>query len=98
MSKINPDGSLVSTYGDTINVDALRILDALDTMIAILPDDFTLKIVKDSLPAIINDPETPNEEVVELITNYRNRNVPALKKFVARMFDDAKRQIEEETQ
>ena len=49
---------------------------------------------KRSLSKIIDNPTIPKEEIDELITHYRHRDAPALKKFFARMFDDTKREIE----
>ena len=74
--------------------DAFQILDAFSAMVERLPDELVLNAVRDSLPKIIDSDEMTDDEVAELAKHYRNRDVPALKKFFARMFDDTKRELE----
>ena len=75
--------------------DAFQILDAFSAMVERLPDELLLSVIADNLPKIVSNIAIPKEEIDELITHYRNRDAPALKKFFARMFDDAKRDIED---
>ena len=75
--------------------DAFQILDAFSAMVERLPDELLLSVIADNLPKIVSNIAISKEEIDELITHYRNRDAPALKKFFARMFDDAKRDIED---
>lgn len=74
--------------------DAFQILDALNAMVERVPDELLLSVIGDNLSQIVANIAIPKEEIDELITHYRNRDAPALKKFFARMFDDTKREIE----
>ncbi|MBR4382929.1 MAG: hypothetical protein IKP64_05170, partial [Selenomonadaceae bacterium] len=62
--------------------------------IGFLPGEIVLSTVKTGLPDIIDNSNIPDEEVAELVKHYRNRDVPAIKEFFARMCTDAKREIE----
>lgn len=75
--------------------DAFQILDALNAMVERVPDELLLSVIGDKLSQIVSSPEISTTEIYELITHYRNRDAPALKKFFARMFDDTKREIED---
>lgn len=77
-----------------MNNNAAQIIDAISSLFAMLPDEFVLNTVRDSLPEIVDNSEIPDDEVAELVKHYRNRDVPALKEFFARMCTDAKREIE----
>ena len=74
--------------------DAFQILDAFNAMVERLPDKLLLSVIENTLSQIVASPEFSVTEIDELITHYRNRDAPALKKFFARMCDDTKREIE----
>lgn len=77
------------------STDMTKIVDGFAALFDLLPDEFFLHTVKKSLPNVIDAGDIPDEEIHELITHYRNRDVPALKKFFARICVDAKRHISE---
>ena len=74
--------------------NAEQIIDTINALFALLPDEFVLNTVRDALPEIVDNSEIPDDEVVELVKLYRKRDVPALRKFFARMCDDAKRELD----
>ena len=73
--------------------DALKMLEAFNAMLKFLPDNIVLDTVKNMLPETIENSKIPDEKVAELVTLYRKRDVPAIKQFFHRMFDDAKREV-----
>ena len=75
------------------STDMTKIVDGFAALFDLLPDELVLRIVKESLPNVVDSDEIPDSEVYELIKHYRNRDMPALKNFLRRVSDDAKREV-----